>query len=43
MTDIQDPAVVSQRFVEAAVAIGYNHNPALIPLCSLRSLWFDFP
>lgn len=27
VTDIQAPTVASQRFVEAAVAIGYNHNP----------------
>ncbi len=27
VTDLPDPAVLSQRFVEAAVAIGYNHNP----------------
>ena len=27
VTDIQESAVASQRFVEAAVAIGYNHNP----------------
>lgn len=27
VTDIQTPTVASQRFVEAAVAIGYNHNP----------------
>ncbi|MEH2456603.1 GMC family oxidoreductase [Nostoc sp.] len=27
VTDIQAPTVASQRFVEGAVAIGYNHNP----------------
>ena len=27
VTDPQAPAMVAQRFVEAAVAIGYNHNP----------------
>ncbi|MEH2251380.1 GMC family oxidoreductase [Nostoc sp.] len=27
VTDIQESAVASQRFVEGAVAIGYNHNP----------------
>ena len=27
VTDLQAPAMVSKRFVEAAVAIGYNHNP----------------
>ncbi|MEH2275871.1 MAG: GMC family oxidoreductase N-terminal domain-containing protein [Nostoc sp.] len=27
VTDLQESAVVSQRFVEAAVAIGYNYNP----------------
>ncbi|MEH2180577.1 GMC family oxidoreductase [Nostoc sp.] len=27
VTDLQAPATVSKRFVEAAVAIGYNHNP----------------
>ncbi|MEG4396697.1 GMC family oxidoreductase N-terminal domain-containing protein [Microcoleus sp. BROC3] len=27
VTDLIAPAVVSQRFVEAAVALGYDHNP----------------
>jgi choline dehydrogenase len=27
VTDITSPAVISQRFVDAAVALGYNHNP----------------
>ncbi len=27
VTDVQNPAVVSQRFVDACVAMGYDHNP----------------
>jgi choline dehydrogenase len=27
VTDLIAPAVVSQRFVDAAVALGYDHNP----------------